>query len=295
MNPKTKPKYKAFIDDTGGKSYSDPYNPRWENILKDWRKYRGFAERNFFVLTAVIIDVNAIPTINKSVNLLKFKYFKTTKVELKSVWFRNPTKVKEHYLDIYNIQKADLINFINEYYQLISSNNDIKVLSVVFNKMAFTEKNRSKSDGNPFLKSTQVMFERLTFLNKPLEVVIDQMENNLKKTKGKNGDMFRVYSKSENFKIDFKLNYKNIIDINFKKSSSENFLQMADLCGYNVFRQYVDFGIYSDFKERYIFFDKIYSNLINQNGNILGKGIVRLGINRKQKILSTQDFLKSVS
>lgn len=48
-------KYKIFIDDTGSKEYQDPYSPTWHTDFKEWGKYRGFAERNFFVLTAVIV------------------------------------------------------------------------------------------------------------------------------------------------------------------------------------------------------------------------------------------------
>ena len=36
--------------------------------------------------------------------------------------------------------------------------------------------------------------------------------------------------------------YDNIADIKFMESCNENFLQVADICAYNIFRQFVMYG-----------------------------------------------------
>lgn len=222
------------------------------------------------------------------------KTFKTTKVELKSVWLRNPKHLKKQYLKKYKLTKEQLIEFIENYYQIVNKYaGSIEIMSVVFNKMGFSEKKRITPDGNPFLKSTQVMLDRLAYIHEPLEVTIDQMENNLRKTNGKNGKMFRVFSKQESFQIDFKVDYKKIVDVIFKKSFSENFLQMADLCGYNIYRQFVDNGCYIETGKHYEFFGKILKNFRSKSEKIDGYGLVILGINKKSR--KVRDFLKSVS
>jgi len=291
-------KYKIFIDDTGSKQFHTPYNLQWEQQLNAWIKYRNFAENNFFVLTAVAIDIKILNQLNLDINKLKIAYFGTSKVELKSVYLRNKQKQKERYLNKYNIKLTDLHEFINFFYEiLLKAQGNIHVISVVFNKMAFSEQKRSIPDGNPFLKTTQVLFDRIAYLNSPVELVIDQMESSLKATKGKNGAMFKIYLKKENFKTDFKVNYENLSKIVFKKSSNDNFLQVADIFGYNIFRQFVDHGLNTDVK--YSFFEKILPLIEYKDEEILGKGLVVLGLNKKcyinKKSRNKQDLLKSVS
>ena len=113
-------KYKIFIDDTGSKKYHDPYNPSWKYTLEHWKEYRDYAERNFFVLTAVIVDIEKIGEIDLKINRLKEKYFKTKKIEIKSVNLRNTKKQYDNYLKPYGLTQEELRNFTEEYYEIIN-------------------------------------------------------------------------------------------------------------------------------------------------------------------------------
>lgn len=78
--------------------------------------------------------------------------------------------------------------------------------------------------------------------------------------------------------------FDRIIDCRFVKSSGENFIQLADLCAYNVYRQFVQFGRQWDGvalggkMELYGYFDKIRCNfLANYDGkNVRGCGLICL-------------------
>jgi len=275
-------KYKIFIDDTGSKKYHDPYNPDWKNVLPNWKEYRDYAERNFFVLTAVIVDIEYIGEINLKINRLKEKYFKTKKVEIKSVNLRNNRKQYNNYLKPFKLKIPELRSFIDEYYQIINKySENIKILSIVFNKMAFKEEKRKRQDGNPFLKTSQALFDRITFCKGKSILVIDQMEKELSASKGKNGEMNKVYLGENKFEINFVNDYSSIKSITFQKSSNDNFLQMADICGYNIFRQFVDQGFYWGNKkegyEIYDFLEKIIPNIRHDEKNSKSIGIVLLG------------------
>ncbi len=275
-------KYKIFIDDTGSKKYHDPYNPEWKNISFNWGDYRDYAERNFFVLTAVIIEIEKIGEINLKINRLKEKYFKTRKVEIKSVNLRNNKKQYNCYLKPFKLKISELRNFIDEYYEIINKYSEsIKILSVVFNKMAFTEVKRKRRDGNPFLKTTQALFDRITLCKGNSILVIDQMDEQLSVFKGDNGEMNKVYLGENKFEINFVKDYSSIRSLSFQKSSRDNFLQMADLCGYNIFRQFVDHGFYWGNKKKgykvYDFLEKIIPNIRYKEEDRNLDGIVLLG------------------
>lgn len=273
-------RFKIFVDDTGSKEYHSPFNANFKSITQNWSTYREFAQQNFFLMTAVLIDSEIIGEINDSINNLKQQYFSTNNVELKSDWLRNPFKRQKQYIQKYNINDANLTSFIDELYSLINGySNGVKILSVVFNKLAFNEKSRNTLDGNPLLKATQVLFDRIALLNTPSEIFFDQMDDHLKINKGRNGEIYSIYNKKSSFNTDFNFDYANIEKIEFQKSSGSNFLQLADVFGYNIFRQFVDLGFYWSLDDAviYPYFKKIVPHLLKRQNKIVGKGIVVLG------------------
>ena len=87
--------YKVFIDESGSKDYINPYSRGFVDVPPLFKDYPKFWQDNYFVLCAVRIKQEDIGPINNDINVLKEKHFKTTKVEIKSDWLRNPHNRKK--------------------------------------------------------------------------------------------------------------------------------------------------------------------------------------------------------
>ena len=281
--------YKFFIDDSGSKDYLTPYSKEFVKNPPDFDKYEQFWRNNYFVLCGVRISQEEIGIVNKELNNLKEKYFGTRNVEIKSDWLRNPYKRKKNYTDKFGISLEQLNKFGNELYKLISKNKDkLKLLAVVFDKRFYGDKKRQSGEGNPLAKCSQILFERLQYLNTYHVVVFDQMESSLKINKGNHGKILNVLKENDGMEKIFVTKYDKISDIKFAESCNENFLQIADICAYNIYRQFVHFGREWDggnknekgqsVMKKYKYFDKIRCNFIHmpQDKKVCGVGLICL-------------------
>ncbi len=281
--------YKFFIDDSGSKDYLTPYAREFINKPPLFNKYEKFWRDNYFVLCGVRISQEEIGIVNDEMNALKKKYFGTHKVEIKSDWLRNPHKRKKNYFDKFNISLEQLNKFGVELYELISKNKDrLKLSAVVFDKRFYGDKKRQSGEGNPLAKCSQILFERLQYLNTYHVVVFDQMEASLRVDKGNHGKILKVLKENEGMEKIFVTEYDKISDIKFAESSKENFLQIADICAYNIYRQFVHYGREWDGQKKdksgksvmkkYKYFDKIRCNFIHipQGKKVCGVGLMCL-------------------
>ncbi|MFH1661901.1 MAG: DUF3800 domain-containing protein [Candidatus Falkowbacteria bacterium] len=235
--------YKVFIDDSGSKDYVSPYTRDFINNPPAFDNYEKFWRDNYFVLCGVRIEQGNLDEINNIINRLKKDCFNTDKVELKSDWFRNPHKRKKNYLDKYKVEIKDLKKMMDGIYDMISNHSDkLKLIATVFDKRYYGDNKRKIGEGNPLAKTSQIIFERLQYLGTYHVVIFDQMESSLKVDKGNNGKILKVLQNNEEMEKIFVQSYDKIADIKFIKSCNENFLQIADLCAYNVYRQFVHYG-----------------------------------------------------
>ena len=235
--------YKVFIDDSGNKDFSTPYTKDFIKNPPIFDNYEKFWRDNYFILCGVRISQEHIGGLNQKINKLKKKYFKTHKVEIKSDWLRNPHQREKYYLSQFDIKKDELVDFVDSIYELITNNKDkLKLIATVFDKRFYGDKKRQSGEGNPLAKSSQIIFERLQYLNTYHIVVFDQMESSLRIDKGQHGKILKVLRDNVGMKKIFVKNYDKIVDIKFIKSDRENFLQIADLCAYNVYRQFTHYG-----------------------------------------------------
>lgn len=280
---------KVFVDDSGSPDFFTPYSVEFVKNPPEFKNYEDFWRKNYFVLAGVCIDNKNLGQVNKEINAIKKEFFGTSSVEIKSDWMRNPNQRKKRYIDTYNITPEKLNEFGETILDYIKNKSSIiRIIAVVFDKRCYGENLRGQADGKPILKSSQILFERIQYLNKPGTIVsFDQMESSLKLTKGKNGQILRVLQNRLELQKIFVSEYTNISKIDFKESKSENFLQIADLSAYNIYRQFIEFGRTIngkeiDFAKDYKYFEMIKGNLINKNGKIRGVGLVILpDINRK--------------
>jgi hypothetical protein len=276
--------YKVFVDDSGSREYRSPYAPEFVKNPPSFEDYPQFWRDNYFVLCAVRIHYSDLGDINLRINGLKEKYFKTKKVEIKSDWLRNPNKRRKHYIKKFNITKESLKDFVDELYNLIRDFSDkLKIIGIVFDKRFYGDNKRKTADGDPLVKCAQVLFERLQYLNTYHIVVFDQFEHHLQlRSRGQHRRILNVIQNKGGLQKVYVDRYDKIIDIKFSKSRDENFIQIADLCAYNIYRQFVHYGrqwqkqAEKDQMQLYPFFDKIRCNFIydTKTQRVVGRGLI---------------------
>jgi hypothetical protein len=280
---------KVFVDDSGWQEYLTPYSKDFINSPPQFNGYEEFWRKNYFVLCGVCVNTKNIPTINLEINRLKLRYFETTRIEVKSDWLRNPNKRRKMYLEPFKLSTDALNSFGEEYVNLISTHSkSLKIISVIFDKRCYSEQKRLKADGSPLLKCSQVLFERIQYLNSQnTQVTFDQMDSSLRTSVGKNGQILKVLQNQHALETIHVEDYSNISSIGFKESSRENFLQVADICAYDIYRQFVEFGRSFGqqsklFSDQYLYFERISSNLLDNSGRVKGVSLVVLpDINKK--------------
>ena len=229
-----------------------------------------------------------VAKIDNEINQLKTRYFNTCEVEIKSTWLRIPDKQRKHYLKPYAISIKALNEFGEEYINLIARQADkIKLIGVVFDKRYYGDKKRNTGDGNPLLKTAQVLMERINYAGNINIITFDQFESSLSINRGNHDRVMGIFRNNDGVETVFTKNYSNITDIEFKESSDENFLQMADICAYNIQRQFIEFGrewcgedTEADGKailDTYPYFEKLRCNFhTNAGGNVRGFGLTCL-------------------
>jgi len=263
--------YKVFVDESGSKDYINPYSREFVDNPPLFSKYPKFWQDNYFVLCGVRLKQEDIGTVNDEINALKQSYFGTHNVEVKSDWLRNPNQRRKHYLKPFEMTAEKLNTFGDTFIDLIARHRQtLKIIAIVFDKRFFGDAKRQKEEGHPLLKTTQVLFERLEYSSGYNIVTFDQMESSLRMTHGKHNKILNIHSKNLGMDVIYVDQYTHVTDIQFKKSSNENFLQVADLCAYNIFRQFCGygrewFGYQKDGKgnvtmQYYKYFDKIRCN-----------------------------------
>lgn len=233
----------VFIDDSGSKEYLTPYAREFIDNPPPFKGNEAFWRGNYFVLCGVRIDDTDLEELNNEFNKLKEGCFGTRDVEIKSVWLRIPDKRKKHYLDPYSITPQQLDKFGEDYFDLIASNaKRMRLFAVVFDKRWYGPA-RTTPDGTPLLKTAQVLMERLHYYcGKGCSIVFDQMESSLSVQRGAHNKIQGVFMKNEGMTNIYVPSYTNINEISFKQSSSENFLQVADVCAYTIARQFIEHG-----------------------------------------------------
>lgn len=235
--------YKVFIDDSGQKDYKEPYSRDFTQNPPSFSDYPDFWRNNYFVLCGVRIKQEDISEINDEINALKESCFGTRKVEIKSVWLRNPEKRQKHYLAPFGIDAEKLNKFGESFTDIISNHKkEMKLIAAVFDKRCYGDAKRQTVDGSPLLKSTQILFERIHYAGNYNIVIFDQMESSLAVSKGQHKEILGVFEKNSGIENPYVEKYKNITDIKFSQSCYENFLQVADVCAYNIYQQFVKYG-----------------------------------------------------
>lgn len=222
--------YAMFIDDTGTKEKED-------------------TGADLFSYSGIIFDWSNSEQIQAKVGKIKRSYFNTDKIELKSRWFRMPDLRVKKYLSPYGLREDAFKQFTNELFKVIA-NLPIHCLGSVVSKERMKQKYR-KIVFDPSPVAYELLLQRvanyMTQYGVPqLGIVFDDMSGKNPKgsewkqllvrqhqqLKAGKSPLYRTWTSRPG------MDYSRIPDsIAFDDSGTNSFLQLADLCAYNVMRQ----------------------------------------------------------
>lgn len=241
-------------------------------------EYTG--ETGLFVQSAVCLPDSEWKNINTSLFGLKRTYFDSVDVEIKSNWFRNSHERQKHYLDPFKLSDADLAEFVTKVYELFNSY-DITVFAVVIDKRQMQK--RFKAPERPNALAYRMLFESIeVFLTQEVDdfgmVIFDKITEMVAKKQGYEDLLYRQHVRYLEKGTGF-LSINRIIEgLLFIPSNESNLIQLADLCAYNIYRQFMIYGKEWDksgkFRHYYNFFKLIDPKIWKgKDGNYRNSGI----------------------
>lgn len=251
--------YLFYIDESGEREYTSP--------------------SRYFVLSALGVPVQEWRSINSDMLTLKRTYFQDIGVEIKANWLRFGKERKKRYLDLFPITEAELAAFTNKAYDIILSYNTL-VIAAIIDKQQVQRKYVTPQ--SPSSLAYRLLFERIeNFLTKQEQygiVIFDKITELEVSKKGYENLLARQHQRYLEKGTEFVQISQIVEGLLFIPSHENNLLQLADLCAYNTYRQFVDYGDewrrYGRFSERYPYFARIESKFDRSaNGNVNGYGL----------------------
>lgn len=276
-----------FIDDSGSKQWDTPYSKDFvEHPPARTTQNRNFWEKNYFVLAGLHINSDTMAVLNPLINAEKERVFGTKFVELHSTNLRNKYRQRKDYLEKFNISADDLRDFIENFWYPIFEQYDMQLISIIIDKRYY--KNPRHEGKTPLEIAVEALFDRTELHpHNDCNIIFDQMDSQIKSTKRDQGKILHISNTQINLDDGKFANKYHHTSARFEQSATSNFLQLADMVAYNVWRQFVDYGDEWDkhspnFDEHrklpsYSYFDKISSKFYhNPKGRVNGFGIVKL-------------------
>ena len=264
------PTYKLYLDDSGDKKYEAS------------GEYGEDTASRFFVLGGILVPINLVtPILSKALNL-KMKYFINETVEIKSTWIRIPTQQKSHYLDKYEISKKDFKEFV-EAFTSFQLDPKVKLVGAVVDKKEMQDR---FDDPWPVIdlaleglmqRVQNYMEKENNYCSFTMDIMGSQKETNSIRQKHK--EIVESNGKIVSFDMG------NVAPrLNFTDSKGNSLIQLADLCAYNIHRQYrgqgTPFG--SEHSNIYPFLETTLSNfIVDAEGLIEGYGITKIPFDRR--------------
>ena len=194
----------------------------------------------YFVFNALGINADNWKNINHKVNDLKTNIFKTNSapiLEIKSNWIRFPKERKKHkYLA--NLSSCELKQLSCGLMDIIVNNNCV-LISTVINKDSLLE-HYGNNKPQPNIFAIQHLLDKISIFmaynypDKQAIVIMDKCSDNIEK----------ILNRTHSLQVEEGYSWmgvKNIIEnIMFVDSQYNNFIQLTDLCAYNINRAFKD-------------------------------------------------------
>lgn len=248
------------------------------------REYNAKSSRHF-VLGAIAISDTDWREWNQKINAIKQECFGTTQVEWKSVNLRQPDKCRRFYLEPFGITQGTLTAGVEALYTLINDAPLTLFAAVIDKRQMMTQY------VNP-VSSTEMAYELLLervagFLyscdNAPCGIIIHDLiqESTGSEVRSHQKTIVELHEKfQKRGKTDFASIEKIIEGVHFLPTDQSNFLQVADLVAYNVYRQFNDSwesweeGKSLSSMPKYEFFERLLPKFYKSSaGTVKGYGI----------------------
>jgi len=274
------PTHTMFIDDSGTKEYAS------EN------KYDQGNTRHF-VFGGFTISVDDIYTLDSKVKELKKSVFGTGSVEIKSNWLRMPGERKKRYLEPYGISEEELSQFVENLYEIVNETN-LTFMASVIDKIHMMEDYGPRPWYAPDV-AYEVLLQRVQQHMEETggyaQIIIDDMTGATPKKNQYKTNLDRYHKRLLKYGSHLKrgMVFDHIIGrLIFKPSHLHHTLQIADLCSYNVLRQFRDHGEEWEGENEklvvYGYLDKIALKFRRDDGNrIQGYGIVKFPLRKRKR------------
>lgn len=263
-----------YVDDSGTKEYADDPN-EYDKSLRGNTRY--------FLFCGVLCTTVSAGNFRDQIVDLKTKHFGDKDVEVKSNWLRNPVQRQKRYLDAYQITESGLLDFVNEYYGLISFA-DISFIAAIVDKK-HTQEKYPKPWYAPAIAYELLLHRAQLELGDSacLAVIIDDMTGKTPK-----GNEFKRNLTSQHFSLKKRggqlikgCQFPCLYSQRFINSALSHLVQVADVAGYNVYRQFVAHGENWETAPpttlpTYDHFRKIAGKFRqDENGRIQGYGVIK--------------------
>ena len=235
----------------------------------------------YFVLCAVGIRTKDWKAINTDILALKKTYFGTVDVEIKSNWLRIPKERERRYRVPFGISDTELREFTDKLYDILQAYDTVIIAAVVDKKAMSQQYNQPQA---PSSLAYRLVLERIElFLQRNTErmngiVIYDKITELKIKKKGYENLLYRQHLRYLEKGTDFVQVNQIVEGLLFISSHENNLLQVPDLCAYNIYRQFREFGeewhAAEHFEHRYEYFKRIEPYLHRSDkGHYAGYGI----------------------
>ena len=225
MNPISE--YSIFVDESGEREYGDRTSA-------------------YFVYNGNILKNKNIRVVEEEIKKIKLAFFDDESVEFKSNWFRIPKERKKRYLEPHDLTETEFKIVTKEIYRVLKES-PITIIASVIDKKLMIKKYRERAY-NPSSFAYEILMERYQFYLSSVDgygkVIMDDISG-----KTPTGSQYKKLIKSLHPKI---YSYGTTIQKvkidrvpnppSFWPSTKSNILQLSDICAYNVFRQFREYG-----------------------------------------------------
>jgi len=255
--------YRIHIDESGEREYGD-------------------ATSAYFVYCGVVISLADLAAANEEIAKHKKAYFGTNEVEYKSNWFRIPKERKKHYLDPFNMTDTVFREMTSEVYRIVSEL-PITLLAAVIDKKAMVTKYGLQKAYSPSGFAYELLMERFQFFLQEADGQDDVWIDDISGRKP-GGHEYKLLISNLHRRLQIQGSTAQKIrtdrihgEPRFVPSERCHLVQVADLCAYNVMRQFRSFGgLPTAPTETYGGFARIVGKFrTGKGGAVDGFGIVR--------------------
>ena len=246
--------------------------PRSYLFYLDESGQREIGSGDYFALSAVGVPLEQWHALDRQITDLKWSFFDDPDVEMKSSWFRIPREREAHYLSRYNVTDNDLTEFMDAIYDALLAH-DVLIMAVVVDKRRFAD--RCRAGETPLSVAYTVLFERIERCLQKIDayglMIFDKIVDAEVKRVSYEKLLADQHKKHRDEGTEFVHVTRIVENLLFIRSSDNNGVQLADLCAYNVMRQFRDYGrSYHDRKgfltgERYEYFARIEPKLFQMH------------------------------